>query len=86
VCYEKHVQAAEHFWRAETGLRQLPGLRLEEVNETAPDRWDVRFSSLSDGKEAVIQVQRRPSEFAVPVSCRRNKEKPEAWFHRSSRD
>jgi hypothetical protein len=82
VCYPAPVNAAEYFWRAETGQRKLPGLRLEELAESGLDRWRVRFTSMPDGDTHSLEVERRHSEHTTFVSCRGDKQKPETWFHR----
>jgi hypothetical protein len=82
VCYSAPVNAAEYFWRAENGQRQLPGLQLEEVAESGSDRWRVRFTILPGGDSHSLEVERRRSKHTTFVSCRGDKQQPETWYHR----
>jgi hypothetical protein len=55
-CYEPIVQAADYFLREQTGVRNLPGFRLLDV-ETLPENTSaVRFASLQDERVHRIDV------------------------------
>jgi hypothetical protein len=81
VCYDPPVQAAEHFWRAQTGELTLPGLRVEAVEQWDDDNWLVEVSRLADGQRAQIGVARRLSDFSIPIACSRGKMGPVVSFH-----
>lgn len=82
VCYPNHIQAAEHFWREQTGVLDLPGLRIEAVVENGPDCWAVTIGALDGSSSICIQIQRRESDFSVPVSCSGSKEARISSYHR----
>lgn len=82
VCFDTHVQAAEHFWREQTGVLDLPGLRVERVVEMETDQWAVTISDLDGGQTELIRLELRESDFKIPVSCSTTKESSIATFHR----
>jgi len=82
VCYPNHIQAAEHFWREQTGVLDLPGLRIEAVDENGPDRWAVTIGALDSSRSICIQVARRESDYVIPVSCSGSKEARLTSYHR----
>jgi hypothetical protein len=82
VCYENHIQAAEHFWREQTGVLDLPGMRVEVETELDQNQWMVTISGLDDQHTEQIHVQRRQSEHSIPITCSKKKESKIISFHR----
>jgi hypothetical protein len=82
VCFDTHAQAAEHFWREQTGVLDLPGLRVESIVEMGTDQWAVTISDLEGGRMEAIQIKKRESDFKIPVSCSMTKESSIPTFHR----
>jgi hypothetical protein len=81
VCYESHLQAAEHFWRLDTGIMDLPGLHIADVSLLNEDEWLVKIIGM-DGEVSEIHLKSHISEFAIPVTCSNSKEKPITTYHR----
>jgi hypothetical protein len=82
VGLEPHVQAAEHFWREQTGILDLPGVRIESVAESQETQWRVTISG-TDGQNLIpIQIQRRISDYEIPITCSKKKSAPLGSFHR----
>jgi len=75
VCYESHVQAAEHFWREQTGIVDLPGLKVESSAEINNNEWIVSLSSMS-GNKIDIHLKRHQSDFEIPITCSKSKVSP----------
>lgn len=84
VCYENHLQAAEHFWREQTGVIDLPGLVIESDKQIGADQWEVSIRGLNSGKSETIYLVRRRSAYSIPITCTKKKESPIFTFHRSS--
>lgn len=76
------VQAAEHFWRVETGVLDLPGLEVVSVETVADDEWRVVIRGLDETEPRWIGVRREESEQVVQVSCEPGKDRPVVSFHR----
>ncbi len=82
VCFPSHIQAAEHFWREQTGVLDLPGCQIVDVVENGPNRWAVTVCALDGSQVHPIQLERRVSDCAIPVSCSGSKEARIASYHR----
>jgi hypothetical protein len=82
VCFENHVQAAEHFWREQTGVLDLPGMRVDTVSEIGVDQWIVSISDTDGGNTEHIHLERRVSDYQIPITCSGEKIRPIATFHR----
>jgi hypothetical protein len=81
VCYETHVQAAEHFWRTKTGDLTLPGPQIEVVDILGEDEWIVTISQTDGSNEERIHLKRRFSDYAIPTTCTKSKESKITSFH-----
>jgi hypothetical protein len=55
-CYDPVVQAADYYLREQIGARDLPGLRLLDVENLSENTSAVRFASLSDGRVHRVDV------------------------------
>lgn len=80
ACYAPHVQAAEYFARAESGIVGIEDLRFlssELVGETS---WRVRFKATSDGRVHETRVRSRVSEFRNFITCHAEEEKTVPQF------
>jgi hypothetical protein len=82
VCYAAPAQAAEHFWREQTGVLDLPGMSVENVETLNENEWRVTVRGLESGASETIHVQRRLSDFTIPVSCTGEKLRPVETFVR----
>lgn len=82
VCYENHLQAAEHFWRVQTGDLFLTGLRINDVEVLGENEWVVVISKLDASNQERIHLERRYSDYAIPITCTKKKESRIASFHR----
>ena len=69
VGYDSHVQAAEHFWREQTGVLDLPGMQVEEVVELGDGRWAVTIHALDGSKRVCVHIMRLESDYKVPITC-----------------
>ncbi len=81
VGYEHHIQAAEHFWREQTGNLDLPGMRIESAFQIDADRWDVTVSGVTGERVERFQINRRRSDFSIPITCTKKKESPIISFY-----
>lgn len=76
------LQAAEFFWRQETGHLGLDDFQLIELEETAEDEWQVT-ASRPDSKDCLaITFRRQVSEELIPITCAQTKTKPIQTFRR----
>lgn len=82
VGYETHIQAAEHFWREQTGILDLPGMRIDSVVENGPNLWAVTISALDGSKTVCIHLTRHESDFKIPITCSGLKESRISSYHR----
>ncbi len=81
VGLENHLQAVEHFWREKTGVLELPGMKIETVSQLDDDQWVVGVSG-NNGVVEQIQIERRRTDFSIPITCTMKKESPIVSFHR----
>jgi hypothetical protein len=56
-CYDPIVQAADYYLREQTGVRDLPGFRLLDIEKLSEDTSAVRFASLKDEDVYHLEVQ-----------------------------
>ena len=82
VCFDPPAQAAEHFWRQQTGILELPGLQIEAVAEIGANQWQVTLRSADGLTSDQIRLQRRVSDYNIPLSCNQQKSAPVISFHR----
>ena len=82
VCYETHIQAAEHFWRIQTGDLSLDEVRIDDVEVLGENEWVVTVSRQDGSQEERIHLVRRFSDYAIPITCTQKKESRIATFHR----
>ena len=81
VCYETHIQAAEHFWRQKTGELTLPGPQIEAVDILGEDEWIVTINQADGSNEERIHLKRRFSDYVIPTTCTKSKQSKIASFH-----
>ena len=82
VCFAPHVQAAEHFWRQETGVLALPGMRVISVEDAGENEWQIGIQDADGESHDEIRVQRRESEFEIRNSCLKDATSPMITYHR----
>ena len=82
VCFDMHLQAAEHFWREQTGILSLPGMQIEFVDEIVENKWNVTIRGEDGKNKENIRLQRRESDYKIPITCSGAKVRPIASFHR----
>ena len=75
------MQAAEHFWRQETGILDLPGMKLVSVENIGENEWRIGISGVDDSNRLQFNIQRRESEIEIPTSCSMEKVKKISSFH-----
>jgi len=78
VIYDPVSQAAEHFLRRQTGIRQRNAYTWQETAALGEKRWAVTFRESSGQNRRVIVIQEAPVERLV--SCHPLKTKPVARF------
>jgi len=82
VCYDPPVQAAEHFWRQENGILDLPGMEIVSEEEAGENQWRVEIKGVDGENHQEIGVQRWMSDVELRNSCLKEATKPVATFHR----
>lgn len=80
VCFDQPVQAAEHFWRQETGILDLPGMKLDSFETVGENEWRIDISGVDDSNRLQFHIQRRESEIEIPISCSMEKVKKISSF------
>ena len=76
------AQAAEHFWREQTGILDLPGVQIQAVSEIGERRWEVELSGTNGQNAAKIRIRQQISEYKIPIACNQAKTAPVSSFHR----
>lgn len=80
VCFEPHLQAAEHLWREQTGVVSLTGVKFGAVAQLGENAWRVEIEA-PDGSRTAIEFVRELSDFEIPVTCAGDKRAPiERYF------
>lgn len=69
ACFSNAVQAAEFFSRAESGMREIAGLRKLYSARTAEASWEVRFLETAGGSVHTAHVTRVMSDFKNFITC-----------------
>jgi hypothetical protein len=64
-CYEPVVQAADYFLREQTGVLELNGFRLVDVERISESVSAVRFTALADNRVHRVEVQQEMSDFGI---------------------
>jgi hypothetical protein len=82
VCFETHVQAAEHFWRAQTGDLTLPGVQIQSVTQVTENEWKIFITDLDNKNGHTIHIQQRFSDYNIPITCTKKKIRAISSFHR----
>ncbi len=82
VCYYPHIQAAEHFWRLETGVLDLPGMEVVSVADAGENQWRVKIQGADGANQLQIGVERRESDVQIRNSCLKEATSPVVTFHR----
>jgi hypothetical protein len=82
VCFEPHIQAAEHFWREQTGILDLPGVQIDSVVELSGSSWIITVSDFDGNKTENIRVKYHESDFTIPITCTGEKMRTISSFHR----
>jgi len=82
VCFDTHIQAAEHFWRDQTGVMSLPGMQIESVDEMGENQWNVTIRGENGLNKKNIRLHRRESDYKIPITCSGTKVRSIASFHR----
>ncbi len=82
VCYETHIQAAEHFWREQTGILDLPGMRIDSASEVRTNEWEIHISGIDGSNAMRMHILRRISDYEIPITCTQQKTAPVSSFHR----
>jgi hypothetical protein len=82
VCYENHQQAAEHFWREQSGVLELPGMSIDAEEQIDDDHWVISVRGIDEAECERIQVVSHRSDFSIPITCTKKKVRPITTFHR----
>ncbi len=71
VCYEAPVQAGDYLLREQLGLTAIDALRLDSVEQTAPDAWAMRFVNGTQTHD--IRLERIETDAEIFTSCSNDK-------------
>jgi len=82
VCLQTPIQAAEHFWREQTGILEIQNFRVITVTETGPNKWAITISASNGDNAQQIHLERRQSDIEIPITCSKKKASPIFSFHR----
>jgi hypothetical protein len=80
ACYAPHVQAAEYFIRAESGVAGVEDLRFLSSQLVGETSWRVRFRAASGGRVHDARVRSRVSKFRNFITCSSEKQKTVPQF------
>jgi hypothetical protein len=73
VGYDPPVQAAEHFWRQQTGIMDLPGMEVVSVEALAEDEWQIGVQGVDGANQVQFHIRREISREELPITCSGNK-------------
>jgi hypothetical protein len=82
VCFEPHVQAAEHYWREQQGVLSLPGVNIQSAAKIGDNQWQITISSNEGHNTVKMRIQRRVSDYEIPITCTKKKTAQISSFHR----
>jgi hypothetical protein len=82
VCFEPHLQAAEHFWRAQTGNLYLKAVNIHNTVEIKKNLWKITVSDDQGQNKVQMRIQQRISDYEIPITCSQKKSAPVQSFHR----
>jgi len=69
ACYSKPAQAGEFFLRKHTSILDIDAFDLIHERETSADRWELQFSSRTEGKVHSLEIKAEMSNFEVYTGC-----------------
>ena len=79
----QHVQAAEHFWREQTGVLDLDTVQIGKMEALGDNEWRVEVGLAGQTPEWV-HVRLTLSEQEIPITCTQAKTAPVRMFERVS--
>lgn len=82
VGLDPHTQAAEHFWREQTGNLGLPGMQIDLITEMGKNSWEITVCDTNGENCESIRLQQRLSDYNIPITCSKKKSGPISSFHR----
>ena len=82
VCFDPAVQAAEHFWREQYGDLSLPGVSIQSISEIGENQWQISICGSGGQNQTQMRIQRRVSDYEIPITCTKKKTAPISSFHR----
>jgi hypothetical protein len=80
ACYAPHVQAAEYFVRAESGIAGVEALRFLSSERAGEVSWRVAFRAADGARVHEASVLSRISEFRTFITCHAETEKTVPQF------
>lgn len=81
VSLEKHLQAAEHLWRVQTGRLDLLSLGFEDFKAMGENEWQIEVGE-AGGVMTLIRYRRSVTDFEIPITCTQKKTAPITSFDR----
>jgi len=69
VGYSTPVQAAEHFWRQQTGILDLPGMEVVSVEALGEEEWQIEIQGVDGENQISFHIRREVSEEEIPMTC-----------------
>ncbi len=82
VGLENESQAAEHFWREQTGNLDLSGVNIKSKIESAENEWKIKVSDADGRNKHVIHLRQQFSDYNIPITCTKKKIGPISSYHR----
>ena len=81
VCFDEPAQAAEHLWREQTGVLDLPGLQVNATEQVEEHLWRVSLSTANGADPQEFLIERRTSDLEIPMTCSRGKSQKIVTYH-----
>lgn len=81
VALPQHVQAAEYFWREQSGVLNLDMVQIGRCEDIEENEWRVEIGLVGE-KPEWVHVGLTVSEHEIPITCAQTKTAPVRRFER----
>ncbi|MBN2550643.1 MAG: hypothetical protein JXB15_15870 [Anaerolineales bacterium] len=72
-CFREAIQAADYYLRQQTGETNLQAFLFQDIQETLPGQWLIRFSEKNTGRTHPVIIRTEQSSSPVYESCQLDK-------------
>lgn len=69
VGYDNPLQAAEYFWRQQTGIMDLPGMAVFSEEVLGENEWRIGVQGVDGDYQMQFHIRKEVSDVEIPMTC-----------------